>query len=269
MKQHKKWKAAALTAMIISSVPLTAGAQDEAVTVCILDSGCDDPQAEGRNYLGDGKELSDEGGHGTLVYQILAEQAPDARLYMLKCFSGGEETSSEEEKTRQEQAILQALYDAVDVYQADVINISWTVNVESEALHEAIAYAHGKGSILVAAAGNLSLQTPLGSMPYPAGWEEVIGVGGVDLDEDGEPVSSLWYLQNESIFVCADGNWQGEKGTSFAAPKVTAVIARYLQNAPEEEKKDPYVREYLKEQAQDLGDPGYDAVFGWGYVAVN
>ena len=96
----KQWKAAALTAMMLSSVPLMAGAQDEAVTVCILDSGCDDPRAEGKNYLDDGEELSDEGGHGAFVYQILAEQASDARLYMLKCFSDEEETSSEEEKTR-------------------------------------------------------------------------------------------------------------------------------------------------------------------------
>lgn len=255
--------------MMVSSVPLTAGAQEDAVTICILDSGCDDSQAEGKNYLSDGEKLSDEGGHGTLVYQILAENVPDARLYMLKCFSGEEETSSEEEKTRQEQAILQALYDAVDVYQADVINISWTLNVESEALHEAIAYAYEQGSIVVAASGNLSLQTPIGSRVYPAGWEEVIGVGGVDLDADGNPVSSLWYLQSDSIFVCTDGNWQGEKGTSFAAPKVAAVIARYLQSAPEEEKNDPRVREYLKEQAQDLGESGYDTVFGWGYIAEN
>ena len=262
----KKWKAAVLTAMMVSSVPLTAGAQEDAVTICILDSGCDDSQAEGKNYLSDGEKLSDEGGHGTLVYQILAENVPDARLYMLKCFSGGEEMSSEEEKTHQEQAVIQALYDAVDVYQADVINISWTVNAESEALYDAIAYAYEQECILVAAAGNLSLQTPLGSMTYPAGWEEVIGVGGVDLDADGSPVSSLWYLQNHSIFVCADGNCQGEKGTSFAAPKVTAVIARYLQSVPEEEKDDLSVRQYLKEQAQDLGEPGYDTVFGWGYV---
>ena len=265
----KKWKAAVLTAMMLLSVPLTIGAQEDAITVCILDSGCEDPLAEGKNYLSDGKELSDESGHGTLVYQILTEYAPDARLYMLKCFSGGDEMSLKEEQTQQEQAVIQALYDAVDVYQADVINISWTVNVESEALHEAITYAYQQGSILVAASGNLSLQTPLGSMTYPAGWEEVIGVGGVDLDADGKPVSSLWYLQNNSIFVCADGNWQEEKGTSFAAPKVTAVIARYLQNAPEKEKNDLSVREYLKEQAQDLGENGYDTVFGWGYVAEN
>ena len=47
---------------------------------------------------------------------------------------------------------------------------------------------------------------------------------------------------------------------------MTAVIARYLQSVPEEKKDDLSVRQYLKEQAQDLGEPGYDAVFGWGYV---
>lgn len=256
-------RALALPAILIFLVilPCTACHTEEPVTVCILDSGCSEDHAEGESFLGDPDDLTDSIGHGTHICSLVRSAAPEAKVVMLKCF--------ESQDTVNEEAIIAALYAAVDTYHADVINISWTVNEGSDALHEAIAYAYEHGSILVAATGNLSLQTPLGSKPYPAGWEEVIGVGAVNLDADGNPVSSLWYLQNDSIFVCADGKWQEEKGTSYAAPKVAGMIARYLQNAPEEEKNDLSVREYLKKQAQDLGESGYDTVFGWGYVAEN
>ena len=35
-------------------------------------------------------------------------------------------------------AIIQAIYDAVDIYDADIINMSWTLNQDDEELHEAI-----------------------------------------------------------------------------------------------------------------------------------
>ena len=256
-------RALALPAILIylTAFPWTVCCAAEPVTVCILDSGCSEDHVEGESFLGAPDDLTDPIGHGTSICSLVRSGAPEAKVVMLKCF--------ESQDTVNEEAIISALYAAVDTYHADVINISWTVNVESEALHEAIVYAYEKGSILVAATGNLSLQTPLGSTSYPAGWEEVIGVGAVNLDEDGNPASSLWYLQSDSIFVCADGSWQEEKGTSYAAPKVAAMIAGFLQSAPEEEKNDAGVREYLKEQAQDLGESGYDTVFGWGYIAEN
>ena len=34
---------------------------------------------------------------------------------------------------------------------------------------------------------------------------------------------------SEAVFVCADGNYKGEKGSSFAVPQVTAVLADYLK----------------------------------------
>lgn len=107
--------------------------------------------------------------------------------------------------------LFRLIYDAVDVYDADIINMSWTLNQDSEELHEAICYAAKQNVLLVAAAGNLSLSTPLGSQVYPASWEEVIGVSGADLNAQGEPVSSLWYLQSDAVFVSADGNYRGEK----------------------------------------------------------
>ena len=110
---------------------------------------------------------------------------------------------------------------------------------------------------------------------------KVIGVGGVDLDEEGNPASSLWYLQSEAVFVCAGGNYKGEKGSSFAVPQVTAVLADYLKeemvtgkirNSEEAEKSDSArtqkARAYLQELAEDAGETGYDTIFGWGYIRL-
>ena len=237
---------------------LPVQAEEKQVTVCVLDSGCSMEDADGWNYLDDSADISDENGHGTMICEILEEKAPDTDVIMLKCFAEESESASSEEK------IIQAIYDSVDNYHADIINMSWTLNKDSDPLHKAIQYAAENGVVLVAAAGNLSFQTPLGSLTYPAGWEEVIGVGGMDFDQEGNPADSLWYLSSEAVFVSADGNYEGEKGSSFAVPRVTAVIADYIQENPEADLE--MVCGYLKKISVDAGEEGYDTVFGWGYI---
>lgn len=249
---------------IFSSVPLFSGAQGEipyeAVTVCILDSGCNLPRAEGKNYLNENKELKDDNGHGTVVYEILTGEAPEAEVYMLKCFEYDEVFSDDED------AVIRAIYDAVDVYDADIIQMSWTLNEESESLYQAVQYAADNGTVLTATTGNLSLSTPLGSKVYPASWEEVIGVTGAELNEHGEITSSLWYLHSEAVFVSANGMYQNEKGSSFAVPRVSGVLAEYFRNIPKEKRRKEHAEEYLKKIAEDAGKPGYDTTFGWGYI---
>ena len=252
---------------------LAAGNSDGKVTICILDSGWNRDNGEGWNYVAEDQDLTDHNGHGTLITEILEENAPDAELVMLKCFD------QEMEDCDKEDIMDRAIRDCVDKYHGDIINMSWTLNKEKEELHDAVKYAQEKGAILVAAAGNLSMQTSLGSLVYPAAWEEVIGVGGADLDEEGNPVSSLWYLQSEAVFVCADGNYKGEKGSSFAVPQVTAVLADHLKeemdtgkrhDSENSEKSDSArtekARAYLQELAEDAGKKGYDTTFGWGYI---
>lgn len=268
---------------IFLTLPLTAGAAAEGtametvtdpVTICILDSGCNLSDIQGKNYLDGTQDLTDPEGHGTRIYEILKETAPDADIYMLKCFDSNISLPQNAQESDEEQskdsdagtAIIQAIYDAVDIYDADIINMSWTLNQNNEELHEAMAYAAERNVLLVAAAGNLSLSTPLGREVYPAAWKEVIGVSGADLNDQGEPVSSLWYLQSNAVFVSADGNYQGEKGSSFAAPRISGVLAKYLSDVLIESHTKEKAEEYLKEIATDAGDPGYDTTFGWGYV---
>ena len=244
-----------LAALILLSaflVPSCCG--EDPVTVCILDSGCGDNHAEGESFLGAADDLSDSIGHGSSICSLVRGAAPEANVVMLKCF--------EAQDTWNEEAIVEALYAAVDTYHADVINMSWTLASESDALHEAILHAHDQGVILVACTGNLSVTTGLGTVAYPAAWDEVIGVAGVDLNDLGAPKTSLWYLYGEAVDFCARGDWAQDKGSSYAAARVSGLIAAALQSGVEPSQ----VSEYLASMALDMGENGFDDRFGWGYL---
>ena len=255
---HRAGRALALPAILILLGMLLCGPcrAEGAVTVCILDSGCGEHHALGESFVGDGDALTDDVGHGTRICALVRSGAPETSVVMLKCFDS--------QDTVNEEAIIAALYAAVDTYHADVINMSWTLPNESDALQEAIRHAHDQGAILVACTGNLTLTTGLGTVAYPAAWDEVIGVAGVDLDADGQPKTSLWYLYGEAVDFCARGDCDGEKGSSYAAARVTGLIAAALHGgiAPS------LMPDYLASMAQDMGDPGYDSRFGWGYLDI-
>lgn len=228
----------------------------EVVTVCILDSGCNDDHSAGESFLAEDDALTDAVGHGTRVCSLVRAGAPEANVVMLRCF--------EAEDSVNEAAIVAALYAAVDTYCADVINMSWTLPSESEALRAAIRHAHDQGAVLVACAGNLSLSTGLGTVAYPAAWDEVIGVAGVNLDAEGNPKTSLWYLYGENVDFCARADCGDEKGASFSTARVSGAIAAALQSGVEK----AHIPEYLASMAQDMGDPGFDDRYGWGFLNV-
>ncbi len=247
--------------LIISLVSLlccisTCGRAVDPVVICILDSGCDQADAQGWNFLENSEDLTDAIGHGTQISALMRSCAPEAEIWMLKCF--------EEDSALEEDVLIQALYAAVDVYHADIISMSWTILIPREPLREAIRYAFDRGAILVASAGNLGLTTPFGSVVYPAGWDEVIGVGGVNLDKEGAVISSLWYLASEAVFVCARGDRGEAKGSSYAVPRVVGSIASHLAQFPYSRIEG--VQQMLQRTALDLGLPGYDTTYGWGYI---
>ena len=248
-------RASALPAiLILLAFLLGAPCAAEAVTVCILDSGCNEEHMAGENFLDDADGLTDDIGHGTRICSLVRNGAPEADVVMLKCFDAL--------NTINEEAIVAALRAAVDIYHADVINMSWTLADESDALHEAILHARDQGAILVACSGNLSLSTGLGTVAYPAAWDEVIGIAAVDLNEAGQPQTSLWYLYGKAVAFCARSDCGDDKGSSYAAARVTGLIASALHSGVEPSK----ITEYLAAMAQDMGDPGYDDRFGWGYL---
>ncbi|MFR6589914.1 MAG: hypothetical protein ACLURV_07030 [Gallintestinimicrobium sp.] len=97
---------------------------------------------------------------------------------MLKCFDSSvlpqntQKAGDASEATDIGTAIIQAVM-MQWMYSADIINMSWTLNQDSEGLHGRFAMQRNKMSYR-GGSRNLSLSTPLGSQVYPASWEEIV-----------------------------------------------------------------------------------------------
>ena len=237
------------------------------VKVGVIDSGLypfqelDDNVISGKNYIDNNYDTSDNIGHGTFVTGIIASEsrgiAHRCKIIPLKCFDEGKDTYVD--------VLLNAIYDAVDVYDCDVINMSLGVDSYSFNLNRAVTYATNKGVIVVAAVGNDGNTV----VNYPAGYSTVVGVGSVN-----EAKEKSWFSQyNSSVFVSAPGEdiislYPGGlakgSGTSFAAPHVTALaaVAKCIDNKINTTK----FMNTLSATSEDLGTAGYDHNFGYGLV---
>ena len=155
-------------------------------------------------------------------------------------------------------------------------------------LENAVKYAIGKGSVVVAAAGNDNSNV---SNFYPAAIRDVIAVGAV------EPVTHnrAWFSNYGSSFPgssngltaldfvapgvdvlslraggtsfgsnSTDSNYSRASGTSMASPVVAGTVALLKAQYPTFTLNDIYNR--LKNSATDLGTRGFDRYYGYGLV---
>lgn len=272
------------TSQMIGSAALSGGITGNGVVVAIIDSGLSNAFAEhsdatvleGTNYLvaanhPDRHDVTDNVGHGTAVASIIADRniglAPEVTLVPLKCFDKKNSTFA---------AITQAIYDAVDVYRCDVINLSLGASSENDALKAAVEYALNQGVIVIAAAGNRTSSSPsTGSDPYyfPAAQDGVISVGAVN---SGKTITNA-STQNDRLFLTApgyqvpiltvSGTYTTGSGTSYAAPYVTAAAALALSANPDLTAED--VSHLLQSTSEDLGVTGYDTTYGHGLLRVD
>jgi len=237
------------------------------VKIGVIDSGLYPfPELEGnviagKNYLDGSADTTDNIGHGTFVTGIIASKSKGisykSKIIPLKCFDKNKDTYVND--------LLDAIYDAIDIYDCDVINMSLGVASDSTRLKRAITYATNHGAIVVSAVGNDGNAT----MYYPAGYDNAIGVGSVDKSLD-----KSWFSQNnKSVFVTAPGEeleslsvsgYTENAGTSFSAPHVTALaaVAKCIDKGITAEE----FMNLLSVTSKDLGDTGYDNVFGYGLV---
>lgn len=253
------------------------GLDGRGVRIAVIDSGVDADNAnltgaaiaEGYDYIRSTVKMTDTVGHGTCVCQIIAGSgdrgvrglARGAEIVPLRCFSSTEGSLSE---------IISAVYDAVDKYHCDIINMSWGFEDNSRLLEKALTYACDAGVVLVAAAGNVSSKYPQGTVLFPAVYPNVIGVGYVD----GELSASETSQHTAAVTVCAPGNKiamasltgasTAQSGTSFAAPYVSAELALLKQLAPGLD--GDTALSLLRERAVDLGEAGYDTSYGYGFA---
>lgn len=200
-------------------------------------------------------------GHGTAVASIMAVNAQDdteilaASVFFQKPgYAPGASTES-----------LLAALDWLAGSEVDVINMS-LAGPADELLERALGQLAGKGPTVVAAVGN---NGPAGEPLYPAAYKSVLGITAIDREQRifayanrGKHVMFAALGVNVKV-ANSGGGWRLESGTSMASPYVAAVIAGALHAS--ELPKDVLI-ESLKANAVDLGDEGFDPVFGYGLV---
>jgi len=148
-----------------------------------------------------------------------------------------------------------------------VINVS-LVGPRNALLERVVQTLVARGHVIVAAVGN---DGPASPPLYPAAYEGVVGVTGVDgkhrvLIEAcrGKHVDFAALGAGVSAAVQAPDQYAAVRGTSFAAPAVAALMAEL--RAPDINGRAQLLAK-LATDAQDLGKPGRDDVYGVGELS--
>jgi subtilisin family serine protease len=155
------------------------------------------------------------------------------------------------------------------IYAADngakIINLSLGGAAASQTLCEAAAYAHQKGALLVAAAGNAGAA----AVYYPAACDGVLAVAATDRFDQRARFSSYGPevdLAAPGVDIYSTWPWLDgyftESGTSMAAPHVSGVAALVWSRWPEWD--NVAVSRQLTETAVDVDAAGWDPYTGWG-----
>lgn len=148
---------------------------------------------------------------------------------------------------------------------AKVINCSLSGTTSSSTLQSAVNYAWNKGAIVVCSAGNTN-----STVGYPGACNNAIAVAAVDNSD----VKSSYSSFGPEVFVTAPGNsvystlytggYGSGSGTSFSAPFVSGLAALIYSINPGA--TPAQIKDIIKQGAKDLGDPGFDAYYGWGRI---
>ncbi len=204
--------------------------------------------------------------HGTAVAGLiagasgagpLAGLAPGVQIYAAEAF--GQEKGTDGGR-------LEAVAAGLDWLAGQgvrLVNMSFAGD-SNQVLARLLGLAQGKGLVMVAAAGNDGSGAPV----YPAASPSTIAVTAVDAG--GRLYGRANYGRHiefaapgVDLYVAWGNGGSYRSGTSFAAPVVTAILARQaarggltLNGA----------RAFLQRSARDLGPGGRDSHYGYGLV---
>jgi subtilisin family serine protease len=195
--------------------------------------------------------------HGTAVASLLVAHA-SADLYAADVYCGMPTGGSVD-------AIVGALAWMVEERVA-VINVS-LVGPKNVMLEHAVRSLIERGYVIVAAVGN---DGPAAPPLYPAAYADVIGVTAVDahrrvlIEAERGPQVMFAALGADLKAASMDHGYAAVRGTSFAAPTVTRLLAVPL-SAPDRQAAVAAI-DTLAKQAIHLGAAGKDLTYGFGLV---
>jgi len=133
-------------------------------------------------------------------------------------------------------------------------------------MQNAINYAWTKGTLVFACAMNNATSTPY----YPAACEHVVAVSATTSSDTRASFSNYgnWIdiaAPGASILTTNRGGGYGYwNGTSFASPIAAGLAALIISANPD--LTNTQVVEIITQNADDLGDPGFDQYYGYGRV---
>ncbi|MBP7001580.1 S8 family serine peptidase [Amaricoccus sp.] len=205
--------------------------------------------------------------HGTAIASILVGDLPGtgplmpgAQLYSANVFA------QDPSGLRADATAIIAALDWMATQHVPVVNLS-LMGPPNALLEEAVRAAASRGLVMVAAAGN---DGPDAEPAYPAAYPAVIAVSAVD--SRGRPYGNN--NRGSYIYVAAPGVdiWGADArgglafwtGTSFAAPFVTASLARDVALGRVHDTNDGRTR--IASRARDMGAPGRDPIYGFGLL---
>ena len=214
------------------------GATGAGIDVCILDSGVDGDHplvggvASAVAVVLDGEDatvvpddVGDVVGHGSACAGIVRALAPECRIHSVRVFGEGSSSSGN--------LILAGLEYAIEQgFKVVNMSLSTTKRKFAEELHELTDAAYFNGTVIVAAAHNMPVES------YPWRFSSVVSVGsheGTDSREwyanpdppveffaRGVDIDIAWYGGST---ICATGN-------SFAAPHIAGLATLVLSKHP-------------------------------------
>ncbi|MEN6560639.1 MAG: S8 family peptidase [Acidobacteriota bacterium] len=259
---------------------------DDGTVIAVIDTGVDFSHPDlaaklagyGHDFVNDDDEASDDHWHGTFVAGVAAADTNNAvgiagvawncRVLPVKVMDA--------QGNGYYSWIIDGITWAAD-HGADVINLSLGGDIDDPFLEEACRYAHDKGVVIVAAAGNDGLAGVL----YPAAYDDyVLAVAASDYNDQIADFSNY----GPQMDVAAPGVWilgpapqsyvgQGYEpylfasGTSAASPNV-AGMAALLKSAKPDLTADQ-IMQIIRYTADDINKatlPGRDDRAGYGRI---
>ena len=276
-----------------ADIKATAGWEEtkgsDGIVIAILDTGVDllhpdlkdKMYSNGRDFVNDDLDASDDNGHGTVVAGVagaetnnsegIAGVAWDCKILPVKVL--------DKDGVGTVDIVSDGIMWAADqsANGVKVINISWGLDVPSSVLRDAVEYAYDKGVVVVAAAGS----TGAAEVQFPAAYENfVLAVAATDYSDTRYALSN----SGAEIDVAAPGvdvmstvprgfygpgsiDYGFWTGTSVAAPHVAGLAALIAGLKPFLTVDD--IMNVIRFSAEDVNStlyPGKDEFIGYGRI---